>query len=55
MVSKLEVAIAGIEAELAAARAAGDAKRVKDLEDNLASRQSFLDMARGRGRLSGAS
>ena len=46
MVTKLEVAIAGIEAELAAARDADDAKRVKDLEDNLAARQSFLDMAR---------
>jgi hypothetical protein len=46
LVSKLEAAIAGIEADLAAARAADDAKRVKDLEDNLASRRSFLDMAR---------
>jgi len=46
MVSKLEAAIADIEADLAAARAAGDDKRVADLEDNLASRRSFLDMAR---------
>ncbi len=46
MVSKLEAAIAGIEADLAAARTAGDDRRVKDLEDNLASRRSFLDMAR---------
>ncbi|WP_432479177.1 DUF349 domain-containing protein [Nocardioides sp. GXQ0305] len=46
MVSKLEAAIAVIEADLAAARAADDAKRVQELEDNLASRQSFLDMAR---------
>ena len=46
MVSKLEAAIAAIEADLAAARAADDGKRVKELEDNLASRRSFLDMAR---------
>ena len=46
MVSKLEAAIADIEADLEAARAAGDSRRVKDLEDNLASRRSFLDMAR---------
>ena len=46
MVTKLETAIADIERDLDAARAAGDDKRVKELEDNLASRQSFLDMAR---------
>ncbi len=46
MVSKLEAAIAAIESDLAAARAADDPKRVQELEDNLASRQSFLDMAR---------
>ena len=46
MVSKLEAAITAIEADLAAARAAGDTKRVQELEDNLASRRSFLDMAR---------
>lgn len=46
MVSKLEAAIAGIQADLDQARAAGDERKVKDLEDNLASRQSFLDMAR---------
>ncbi|QZY30487.1 DUF349 domain-containing protein [Nocardioides coralli] len=46
MVSKLEAAIADIERDLAAARAAGEDKRVKDLEENLASRQSFLDMAK---------
>ncbi|MGZ4450531.1 MAG: DUF349 domain-containing protein [Nocardioides sp.] len=46
MVSKLEAAIAQVEADLEKARTAGDAKKVKDLEDNLASRQQFLEMAR---------
>jgi hypothetical protein len=46
MVGKLEAAIAGIEADLEKAKAAGDEKKVKDLEDNLASRRSFLDMAK---------
>jgi hypothetical protein len=46
MVSKLEAAISDIEADLEKARAAGNEKKVKDLEDNLASRQSFLDMAK---------
>ena len=45
MVAKLESAIAEIEAELAAAQAAGDAKQAKALEENLASRRSFLEMA----------
>lgn len=46
MVGKLEAAIAKVEADLAKARATGNAKRVKDLEDNLESRQSFLEMAK---------
>ncbi len=46
MVTKLETAIAQIERDLEAARAAGNDKQVKDLEANLASRQSFLDMAK---------
>ena len=46
MIGKLEAAIAGIEADLEKAKAAGDEKKVKDLEDNLASRRSFLDMAK---------
>ncbi|MDQ6642504.1 MAG: DUF349 domain-containing protein [Actinomycetota bacterium] len=46
MISKLERTIAGIEADLATATARGDAKRVSELQDNLASRQSFLEMAR---------
>jgi hypothetical protein len=46
MVTQLETAIAQVEADLAKARDAGNEKRVKELEENLASRQSFLDMAR---------
>lgn len=46
MVTKLETAIAEVEAELEQARAAGNTKKVADLESNLASRQMFLDAAR---------
>lgn len=46
MVTKLKDAIAKIEADLDAARTAGDDKRVKDLEADLAGRQMFLDAAR---------
>jgi hypothetical protein len=46
MVTKLEAAIADVEANLEKARAAGNEKKVKELEDNLASRQSFLEMAK---------
>jgi hypothetical protein len=46
MVSKLEAAIAQVESDLARARAAGNDKRVRELEDNLRSRQSFLEMAK---------
>jgi len=46
LVSKLESAIAQVEADLARAKADGNEKKVKELEENLASRQSFLDMAR---------
>ncbi len=46
MVGKLEAAIAAIQADLDNARAAGDDRKVKELEENLASRQSFLDMAK---------
>ncbi len=45
MVSKLEAAIADLEADLAAAQASGNAKKVKDIEDNLASRRAFLETA----------
>lgn len=46
MVAQLESAIAEVEAELEKARAAGDDRKVRELEENLASRQSFLEMAR---------
>ena len=45
MVAKLEEAIGKVEADLEKARAAGDQKKVADLEENLASRRSFLEMA----------
>lgn len=45
MIGKLEKAIADLEADLAAAQEAGDAKKVKDIEENLESRRSFLEMA----------
>ncbi len=50
MVAKLEEAIAKVESDLEKARAAGDQKKVTELEDNLASRQAFLEMARARLR-----
>ncbi len=46
MVTKLEKAITTLEADLASARADGNEKRISELEETLASRQSFLDMAR---------
>jgi len=46
MVSKLQAAIAGVEADLDKARAAGNDKLAKELEENLQSRQAFLEMAR---------
>ena len=46
MVTKLEDAIAKVEADLEKARAAGNDKKVKELEENLESRRGFLDMAR---------
>jgi polyhydroxyalkanoate synthesis regulator phasin len=46
MVSKLEAAIADVEADLEKAKAAGNDKKVKELEENLVSRQSFLEMAK---------
>jgi hypothetical protein len=46
MVSKLEAAIAQVEADLDKARAAGNEKQVRELEENLESRRSFLEMAR---------
>jgi hypothetical protein len=46
MISKLEAAIAQVEADLEKARTAGDPKRVASLEENLESRKQFLEMAR---------
>lgn len=46
MVTKLEDAIAKVEQDLEKARAAGNEKKVRELEDNLESRRSFLEMAR---------
>lgn len=46
LVSKLEAAIAEAEANLEKARAAGDEKKVRELEENLEGRRSFLEMAR---------
>jgi len=45
MIAKLQEAIGKVEDDLAKARRAGDAKRVTELEENLASRRSFLEMA----------
>jgi len=46
MVTKLEAAIADAEAKLERARAAGDQKKVRELEENLEGRRSFLEMAK---------
>ena len=46
MVSKLEAAIADAEAKLAKARATGDEKKIRELEENLEGRRSFLEMAK---------
>ena len=46
MVTKLETAIAKVEADLDRARAEGNDRKVRDLEENLASRRLFLEMAR---------
>jgi len=46
MITKLEKAIADLEAEIAVAQDKGDAKKVASLQENLESRKSFLDMAR---------
>ena len=44
MVAQLQAAIEKVEADLEKARAAGNQKKVADLEENLASRQAMLDM-----------
>jgi Domain of Unknown Function (DUF349) len=45
MVAKLHDAIVKVETDLEKARAAGDQKKVNELEDNLTSRRAFLEMA----------
>jgi hypothetical protein len=45
MVAKLEQAIRKVESDLERARAAGDQRKIADLEENLASRRAFLEMA----------
>lgn len=46
MIGKLQAAIDDLQAELDAARAAGNDKKVRELEESLASRQAFLEMAK---------
>lgn len=46
MIGKLEAGITETQAKLDKASAAGDDRRVKDLESELANKQAFLDMAR---------
>ena len=46
MIGKLEAGIAETQARLDKASAAGDARKVEDLESELADKQAFLDMAR---------
>ena len=45
MVAKLHEAIDKVEADLEKARTFGDQKRITELEENLASRRAFLEMA----------
>jgi hypothetical protein len=45
MIGKLQKAIDDTRADLEKAEKAGDAKKVKKLQDDLASRESFLEMA----------
>jgi hypothetical protein len=45
LLGQLERVITGLEADLEKARIAGDDRKVKDIEDNLASRRQFLEMA----------
>ncbi|SED28037.1 protein of unknown function [Nocardioides exalbidus] len=46
MIGKLEAGIAETQARLDKATAAGDARKAKDLEGELANKQAFLDMAK---------
>src|SRR3546814_15316774 len=55
MIGKPEQAIADIETDLDKPRAAGNQQKVKELEDNLASRKDFLDMPRPAAQASSPS
>lgn len=46
MVGKLEAGLAETEQQLEKARAAGDDKRVRELEESIANKRAFLEMAR---------
>jgi hypothetical protein len=46
MIGKLEAAITDLEGDLEKARTNGDQRKVTELEENLASRRMFLEMAR---------
>jgi hypothetical protein len=46
MVAQLEKAIADLQADLEKARAAGNDRKVKELEENIAGRLQFLEMAK---------
>jgi len=50
-VIKLQEAIGKVEADLEKARSTGDTKKVTELEENLASRRAFLEMAESAYRL----
>ncbi len=50
MITKLEITIAKLESDLASARDSGDAKQVERLEEDLAGRRSFLEMAQRTAR-----
>jgi len=45
MIAKLQKAIDEAKADIAKAEAAGDAKRLQAAQENLTSRESFLEMA----------
>ncbi|RNI22833.1 DUF349 domain-containing protein [Flexivirga caeni] len=47
MVDQLEKAVADLQAELATARAAGNEKKIAELQDSLQARQAWLQQARG--------
>ncbi len=46
MVTKLEAAISQVEADLEKARTSGNDRKVKELEENLAARRTFLETAK---------